>query len=313
MKPLREFDFLAPATRPWAGYLLLTLAGATLFSLAWILWQTRTVDGMDASLRPASGRNAELTGRPGQPQTPLFVSRPAMSVAPGATGMSASAPPSTGMAAASAATTPGATPAGASPASAGSTSDSTTLAAVAPIPATVHSLLPAGPTPASDLDQREAERREAFQLRRTRAVGGPQALPWVELLQVIQSHQRPGITLLAMEPEVIGRPGPSRVRLNARASDEARLRTFVDALQADARMHEVSYASPLQPADPTPSAASSADLRGTSASASGTPANFTLLLSLRSLAEVRQDRSSPGSAPSGVAGTVRAASAELRR
>jgi hypothetical protein len=79
---------------------------------------------------------------------------------------------------------------------------------------------------------RDAVVRVQAQVRDKSAV-----LPWSDVLAVFDSHANGGIGLLRFEPE----PGQAgRVKVSARARDQATATAFVHALEADARLRNVS-------------------------------------------------------------------------
>jgi Tfp pilus assembly protein PilN len=99
--------------------------------------------------------------------------------------------------------------------------------------------------PAADTYADATLMREQFQLRQTRAIGGPQALPWADILAVLQLNLRAGVSLLGLGPDAVGATPAGRVRVTARAGDDARMRAYVDALQIDSRLHDVTLVSPV--------------------------------------------------------------------
>jgi hypothetical protein len=221
MKRLRQFDFLAPPTRPWAGYALLVLAGATLLCLGWLIWATRAPE----ALSPVP-RLADSTAMRNPPPTPMAAQATLASksvTAPAAAASAAAGMPLIGLPVEAAVPAPPASGA----------ADTTVVAAVAQGAA----LQPITVNPAA--------LREQYQLRQTRAIGGPLALPWAELLIVVQNQLRSGITVQRLEPETTNPVPPLLVRMTALASDEARMRAFIDALRSDARLHDVTLIQPV--------------------------------------------------------------------
>ncbi|MFM2066357.1 MAG: hypothetical protein RLZZ584_1266 [Pseudomonadota bacterium] len=240
MKRLRPLDFLAPPARPWAGYILLMMAGATLVGLAWVFWMTRAPDGVEPLPRRQS---ATESAPPAEPPAVALSLPPAASglrpvvaavdlVPPTAVGPASGAaqPQAAASAVPSAASDAGLPSAAASQAEAGRATDAQAVPA-----------LPA----MSDAYADARYMREQFQLRQTRALGGPQALPWADILAVLQAHLHGGVGLVGLGPDGVVATPAGRVRMTARAADDARMRAYVDALQADSRLHDVTLVSPV--------------------------------------------------------------------
>jgi Tfp pilus assembly protein PilN len=236
MKRLRPLDFLAPPARPWAGYILLSLAGATLVGLGWVFWMTRAPDGLEPLPRRSQTSDSSPGTRNSPPTTATANPPPAMTAPqnnPAASGAAAGLVTGGNTVAAPAVAVE---PAALSASSTESPAASTAAASAQAVAAL---------QPAADAYADATLMREQFQLRQTRALGGPKALPWADILAVLQVNLRAGVSLLGLGPDAVGATPAGRVRVTARASDDARMRAFVDALQVDSRLHDVILVSPV--------------------------------------------------------------------
>jgi hypothetical protein len=85
MKRLHRLDFMAPASRPWAGYVLLLLAVLTTAGVFELLWRTRTATATvpEAGLAAAAARTGPLPA--------LSATPPAAATFAGRTGLSGTA------------------------------------------------------------------------------------------------------------------------------------------------------------------------------------------------------------------------------
>jgi hypothetical protein len=282
MKRLRQLDFLAPPGRPWVGYLLLTLAGTTLLALAWLIWQNRAPDGLDVVARNDARPPRLASGADPGVLSPSSDSARSRLGAPAASSPTASSPAAAGSspaapASADLAATPSDTAASARPADPG--------ASATPV---VSAQAVAALQPANEAYADAAALHEQFQLRQTRAIGGPLALPWVEVMQVLQSQLRSGIAILRIEPEATGSTPALLVRLTARASDDIRMRAFIDALNTDSRLHDVTLIAPvLDAVDGRPADVASAIPRRASAGL-----QFSLVLGWQGVGAAARNRAS---------------------
>jgi hypothetical protein len=246
MKRLRPLDFLAPPARPWAGYILLLLAGATLVGLAWVFWMTRAPDGLDPLPRRAQTSD-NVPGTRSSPNSATSPPAPPAPLAPGASSLP-TAPAEQGNAAVASRADTGTSAGPTAPTVQGGAAAALPAASAggpaAPIAAASAQAVAALP-PAADAYADATLMREQAQLRQTRALGGPQALPWADILAVLQGNLRAGVTLLGLGPDAVGTTPAGRMRVTARAGDEARMRDYVDALQVDSRLHDVILVSPV--------------------------------------------------------------------
>ncbi|MEY4747869.1 MAG: hypothetical protein RIQ60_83 [Pseudomonadota bacterium] len=281
MKRLRQFDFLAPPTRPWAGYSLLMLAGAVLLCLGWLIWATRAPEA--------------LSPLPQEADVPLRGSLPQVGVVPASPQSVAALPASVaGDNLVLAGSPTFASAAGVAAVNDGASAPLAGLAVEAALPAppasgaantTVTAAVAQGTAlQATGIDP--AALREQYQLRQTRSIGGPLALPWAELLIVVQNQLRSGITLQRLEPDTGSAAPPLQVRLTAVASDEARMLAFIEALKSDARLHDVKL---------SPTVAEDADSAARRGSSPGQ--RFALLMGWRGAGDVARRAGNPPAVP----------------